>query len=100
MRAEIGVHVAVIHCSTAEYKRESPVDRARQSEWDNPVGLLPVTGDVHMINWAGALVQWLKLSAWKIGDQGLEPRSGLQVSNKQKISPRSLVKIHYCGEPP
>ena len=25
---------------------------------------------------AGALVLWLKLSAWKVGDRGLVPRSG------------------------
>ena len=35
--------------------------------------------------WEGALVQWLKLPAWKIGDRGFEPHSGLQVSKKQKV---------------
>ena len=34
----------------------------------------------------GALVQWLKLPAWKVGDCGFEPHSGLQVSKKQNIS--------------
>ena len=29
------------------------------------------------IKWAGALVQWLKLRAWKGEDCGLEPLSGL-----------------------
>ena len=29
---------------------------------------------------AGPLVQWSKLPAWKIGDRGFEPQSGLQVS--------------------
>ena len=38
---------------------------------------------------AGALVQWLKLSAWKVGDRGFEPRSGIQVSKKQNV--RSLL---------
>ena len=32
----------------------------------------------------GGLVQWLKLPAWKVGDRGFEPRSGLQVSKEQK----------------
>ena len=41
----------------------------------------------------GALVQWLNLPGWKIGDHGLEPHSGLQVSKKQKF-------LQYCGEPP
>ena len=31
----------------------------------------------------GALVQWLKLPAWKVGDRGFEPRSGFQVLKKQ-----------------
>ena len=34
----------------------------------------------------GALVQWLKLPAWEVGDRGLERHSGLQVSKKQQIS--------------
>ena len=34
----------------------------------------------------GALVQWLMLPAWKVEDRGLEPHSGLQVSNKQNVS--------------
>ena len=48
----------------------------------------------------GALVQWLKLPVWKVGDHGFEPRSVIQVSKKQNISSRSLLKIHYCGELP
>ena len=35
---------------------------------------------------ARALVLWLKLSAWKIGDRGLEPHSGLQASKNQNVS--------------
>ena len=31
----------------------------------------------------GSLVQWLKLSAWKVGDRGFEPHSDLQVYKKQ-----------------
>ena len=36
---------------------------------------------------AGALVQWLKLPAWKVGDRGFEPHSGLQVSKKKMFFP-------------
>ena len=35
----------------------------------------------------GDLVQWLQLLAWKVGDRGFEPHSGLQVSKKQNVSP-------------
>ena len=35
---------------------------------------------------AEALVQWLKLPAWKVRDRGFEPHSGLQVSKKQNVS--------------
>ena len=47
-------------------------------------------------------MQWLKVPAWKVEDRelGLEPRSGIQVSKKQKNPSRSLVKIKYWGEPP
>ena len=48
----------------------------------------------------GALVQWLQLPAWKVGDRGFEPRSVMQVSKKQRFLPQSLVKIQYCGESP
>ena len=34
----------------------------------------------------GAMVQWLKLPAWKVGDSGFELRSGIQVSKKQNVS--------------
>ena len=35
----------------------------------------------------GALVQWLKLAAWKVGDRGLEPHSSIEVSKKKCLSP-------------
>ena len=35
---------------------------------------------------AGALVQWLKLPAWNVGDRGLKPHSVLQVSKAQNVS--------------
>ena len=38
------------------------------------------------ISWAGALVQWLKLPAWEVGDRGFEPHYGLQASKKQNVS--------------
>ena len=34
---------------------------------------------------AGALVQWFKLLAWKVGDRGFEPRSGIHVLKKQNV---------------
>ena len=34
----------------------------------------------------GALVQWLKLHVWKVGDRGFAPRSGIQLSKKQNAS--------------
>ena len=37
-------------------------------------------------NEAWALMQWLKLPAWKVGDRGFEPHSGLQISKKQSVS--------------
>ena len=45
---------------------------------------------------AGALVHWLKLPAWKVGDLGFEHHS----SRKQNVFSRALVKIQYFGEPP
>ena len=33
---------------------------------------------------AGALMQWLKLPAWKVRDRGFETHSGLKVSKKKK----------------
>ena len=35
---------------------------------------------------AGALVQWVKLPAWKVGHRGYEPHSVLPVSKKQNVS--------------
>ena len=35
------------------------------------------------------MVQWLKLPAWKVGDRGFEPHSGLQVS-------KNLVPGRQC----
>ena len=40
-----------------------------------------------------SLVQWLKLPAFKAVDRGFEPRSGIQVSKKQRVLARSLAKI-------
>ena len=43
-----------------------------------------------MLRVARALVQWLKLPAWKVGDCGLEPHSGLQIPKKQNDSSLTL----------
>ena len=32
------------------------------------------------------MVQWLTLPAWKVGDRGFEPHSGLQVTKTQNVS--------------
>ena len=40
---------------------------------------------------SGALVQWLKLPDWKVGD--------CKFQRKKLFLPRSLVKIQYDGEP-
>ena len=34
----------------------------------------------------GALVQWLMLPAWKIGDRGFKPHSDLKISKKHNVS--------------
>ena len=34
----------------------------------------------------GALAQWLKQPAWKVGDRGFKPCSGLQIAKKQNVS--------------
>ena len=65
--------------------------------------LLPVILKLFWFKWkAGALVQWLKLPAWKIGDRGLVPGSALvfQFQRNKMFLSRSLVKIQYCGESP
>ena len=33
-----------------------------------------------------AMVLWLKLPAWKVGDRGFEPHSDIPVSKKQNVS--------------
>ena len=34
----------------------------------------------------GAIVQWLKLPVWKVGNRGFKPRCGIRVLNKQNVS--------------
>ena len=46
---------------------------------------------------AGALVQWLKLSTWKVGDRGFKPLSNLQVQRNKMFLSRSLLKFQYVG---
>ena len=45
---------------------------------------------------AGALVQWLKLLSWKVGDRGSEPHSGFQILEKQNVSSHIRHHIHYA----
>ena len=45
---------------------------------------------------SGAMVQWLKVPAWTVGDRGFETHPGLQRSKKQNVS---LIKMQYYGEP-
>ena len=45
------------------------------------------------IVWAGALVQWLKLPAWKV--VGYNPSLALKCVKNKMFLPRSLVKIKY-----
>ena len=51
-----------------------------------------------LLLWARALVQWLKMFAWKVGYHGFEPHSGLQVSKEQNVS--SPLTCKDCVEPP
>ena len=45
-------------------------------------------------------MRWLKLPVWKGRNRGFGYRSGIQVTKKQHVFPRSLLNILYCGEPP
>ena len=47
-----------------------------------------------------SMVQWLNLSAGKVGERRFESRSGIKISKSRMFFPSSLVKILYCGEPP
>ena len=53
-------------------------------------GSAPAESNECMHEWGftpgGGLVQWSKLPAWKVGDRGFEPCSGIQISNKQNVS--------------
>ena len=55
---------------------------------------------IYKKNRAGALVQWLKLPALKVGDLESEPHSGLQVSKKQNVSFPLTRKTSIPGEEP
>ena len=57
-------------------------------------------GDNQWRERAEALVQWLKVHAWKVGDRGIEPTLAFKCPRNKMFLPRSLVKIHYCAEPP
>ena len=51
---------------------------------------------------AGALVQWLKLPAWKVGHRGctVSPVQQFKFQRNKMFLPCSLVKSKYCGEHP
>ena len=44
----------------------------------------------------GALMQWLKLSAWEVG---LYPAVALKFQRNKMFFPLSLLKVQYCGHP-
>ena len=48
----------------------------------------------------GALVRWLKLHAWNVGDRGSNPAPAFKFQRSRMFLPSSFVKIQYCGEPP
>ena len=51
-----------------------------------------------LVRWrVGALVQLLKLPAWKVRDRGFKPRSGIQVSKKHHVSSPLTPMIQYWG---
>ena len=50
-----------------------------------------IYSDVSLMYRAGALMQWVKLPAWEVGDRGFEPHCGLQVLKKQNV-PFSLTR--------
>ena len=48
----------------------------------------------------GTLVQWFNMPAWKAGDRGFEPHSGLQVSKRQNVfSPLNRKDSILWGAP-
>ena len=46
--------------------------------------------------WSVALLQWLKVTAWIIGNHGLEPRSSIQISKEQNVS-SPLIHLMSLG---
>ena len=48
----------------------------------------------------GALVQWLKPPAWKIGDRVSILTLAFKFQRNKMFLLRSIVMIQYCGEPP
>ena len=69
------------------------IDLSRSIHLNHPISMAIAVG-------AGALVQWLKLPAWKVGDREFEPRSAFKLQRNKMFFPRALVEIQYCGEPP
>ena len=62
------------------------------------VHILTYIGSSQSIRAAGAMVQWLKLPAWKVGGRGFVSRSGIQVSKKPNVSsPFTRKDSILCG---
>ena len=68
-------------------------DRLNYNELSHP--------ELHSSNAGNAWpwVQWLELPVWKVGNRGFEPHSCLWVQRNKMFLLRTLIKIHYCGEP-
>ena len=49
------------------------------------------------IDWTGALVQLLQLPAWKVGDRGFVPRSGIEVLKIQNVSSSPMAGEIMCA---
>ena len=67
------------------YRQQSPGGAIR---WRN---YTPIPSSL-FFTWAGALVQWLKMPAWKVVGWGIVPHSGIQVSKKHHIFPLLTCK--------
>ena len=78
------------------------INTLTRAHW--PATIIPVTPVMPTSQWVEPIhpksMQWLKLSAWKVGDRVFEPGSGIQVSKKQNVSSSLTREIKYCGETP
>ena len=65
-------------------------------------GFATSTSELRATARAWALVQWLKLPAWKVGESRVRtpPWPPTKFQRNEMFLPRSLVMIQYCEEPP